>query len=241
VIILGGILKSLSKYIKEHYKRVYIKRELYEQLKALADSERTTVPDLIARMYKHYIQHNIIPNIRHNIQPNITEDSDIRGNIIPNIRHNTEGSIAQHVAQGGAKSRKSAFEIFMERGYVFFSDLARSRRVKDPERVYESIKRNAVMSGVRAVECDVEGDKVLLRADVWDAFKRKLSTVKTLDDKAVLDVLREEWEKRLYTLLVRSGVVHFDAKAKDWIFDTSMVREVAEEVGEEYTEDWEVD
>ena len=44
-------MKSLSKYIKEHYKRVYIKRELYEHLKALADSERTTVPDLIAKMY----------------------------------------------------------------------------------------------------------------------------------------------------------------------------------------------
>ena len=79
-------MKSLSKYIKEHYKRVYIKRELYEHLKALADRERTTVPDLIARMYKNYIQHNISPNI----QPNIAEDSDIRHNIQHNIRHNTE-------------------------------------------------------------------------------------------------------------------------------------------------------
>jgi membrane-associated HD superfamily phosphohydrolase len=31
-----------------------------------ADSERTTIPDLITRMYKHYIQHNINPNIQPN-------------------------------------------------------------------------------------------------------------------------------------------------------------------------------
>jgi len=50
-------LKSLSKYIKEHYKRVYIKRELYEKLRELADKEGVTVPSLIARMYELYIQH----------------------------------------------------------------------------------------------------------------------------------------------------------------------------------------
>jgi len=229
-------LKSLSKYIKEHYKRVYIKRELYEHLKALADRERTTVPDLIARMYKNYIQHNINPNI----QPNIAEDSDIRHNIQHNIRHNTEGNTVQHIAQSIVKSKKSAFDIFMERGYTFFSDLAKNRRVKDPERVYESIKRNALASGVRVVECDLEGDKVLLRADVWEKFRKKLGTVKIPDDKAVLDVLKEEWEKKLYTLLVRSGGVHFDYKSKEWVFDSKVVREV-EESEEEYAEDWEVE
>ena len=50
-------MKSLSKYIKEHYKRVYIKRELYEKLRELADKEGVTVPSLIARMYELYIQH----------------------------------------------------------------------------------------------------------------------------------------------------------------------------------------
>jgi hypothetical protein len=129
----------------------------------------------------------------------------------------------------------------MERGYTFFSDLAKSRSVKDPGRVYESIKRNAVANKIRVVECDVEGDKVLIKADVWDAFKRKLSTMKTPDDKAVLDVLREEWEKRLYTLLVRSGGVHFDFKSKEWVFDSKRVREVVEESGEEYAEDWEIE
>ena len=74
-------MKSLSRYIKERYKRIYIKRELYERLKALADNERVTVPDLIARMYERYIQPNISHNIITNIQPNIATSHNITPNI----------------------------------------------------------------------------------------------------------------------------------------------------------------
>jgi hypothetical protein len=162
-----------------------------------------------------------------------TDEHNIGGNIMPSTTDSQD-------TQSGAKGRRSAFDIFMERGYTFFSDLAKSRRVKDPGRVYESIKRNAVASKVRVVECDLEGDKVLIRADVWDAFKRKLGTVKSPDDRAVLDALKEEWEKKLYTLLVRSGGVHFDYKSKEWVFDSKVVREV-EESEEEYAEDWEIE
>jgi predicted DNA-binding ribbon-helix-helix protein len=85
---------SLSRYIKEHYKRIYLRKDFYEKLKELADKEGISIPDLIVKMYDHYI----MPNIRDNIMPNTAVSEkvslNIRDNIIPNIRHNITGSDA---------------------------------------------------------------------------------------------------------------------------------------------------
>jgi len=225
----------MSRYDK--YFNITVKREVYEELKKLAETHGLSVPDFLALVAKTY---NLMEALNKIINV-LGKSQYITGNIAnsQNITPSTVPNTTQHATQSGAKSRRGAFDIFMERGYTFFSDLAKSRSVKDPGRVYESIKKNAVASKVRVVECDLESDRVLLRADVWDAFKRKLSAVKTPDDRAVLDALKEEWEKKLYTLLVRSGGVHFDYKSKEWIFDSKVVREV-EESEEEYAEDWEV-
>jgi hypothetical protein len=79
------------RYIKSRYKRLYIKRELYEKLQALAEKEGLTVPSLIEKLYIMYISPNITPNIQHNISPNTAGQSltmsinpNIRGNITPN-------------------------------------------------------------------------------------------------------------------------------------------------------------
>jgi hypothetical protein len=227
-------IRYITKYVKEHYVQKKIRRDLYERLiKWCGGDGINACLEKALSVLESNIGTNIVANICENIVPNIgTNTGDSRSSSMPNTM--------RHVAQSGVKSRKSAFEIFMERGYAFFSDLARSKNIKNPERVYESIKRNALASGIRVVECDLEADRVLLRADVWDAFKKKLGAVKTPDDKAVLDALKEEWEKRLYTLLARSGAVYFDAKAKDWVFDTGTVREITKE-SEEYVEDLEAD
>ena len=231
-------IRYITKYVKEHYVQKKIRRDLYERLIKWCggDGINACLEKALSVLESNIGTNNgtnIVANIGENIVPNIgTNNGDSRCSSMPNT--------VRHIAQSGVKSRKSAFEIFMERGYTFFSDLAKNRRVKDPGSVYESIKRNAVASKVRVVECDLEGDRVLLRADVWEKFRKKLGTVKTPDDKAVLDVLKEEWEKKLYTLLVRSGGVHFDYKSKEWVFDSKVVREV-EKSEEEYAEDWEVD
>jgi hypothetical protein len=220
-------IRYITKYIKERYVQKKIRRDLYERfIKWCGGDSINTCLEKALSVLESNIGTNIVPNIGTNMD----------ANIVPN----TAGSRGTQSAQSAVKGRRSAFEIFMERGYTFLSDLAKSRSVKDPERVYESIKRSAVASKVRVVECDLEGDKALIRADVWDAFKRRLGTVKSPDDRVVLDALKEEWEKKLYTLLVRSGGVHFDYKSKEWVFDSRVVREV-EESEEEYAEDWELE
>jgi len=81
-------MRSLSRYIKEHYKRIYLRKDFYEKLKELADKEGISIPDLIVKMYDHYIMPNIRDNIMHNIADPEKASLNIRDNIIPNIRHN---------------------------------------------------------------------------------------------------------------------------------------------------------
>jgi len=61
------------RYIKSRYKRLYIKKELFEKLQTLADREGLTVPSLIEKLYSIYITHNIRDNIQHNITPNTAQ------------------------------------------------------------------------------------------------------------------------------------------------------------------------
>jgi predicted DNA-binding ribbon-helix-helix protein len=51
--LIGG-MKASSRYLKENYRRIYVRRELYEGLRKLAEAEGLTVPDLVARLYNHY-------------------------------------------------------------------------------------------------------------------------------------------------------------------------------------------
>jgi hypothetical protein len=48
---MGG---ALRRYIKKHFKNVTIKRELWEELRRLADEEGLTIPELVAKMYRVY-------------------------------------------------------------------------------------------------------------------------------------------------------------------------------------------
>jgi len=77
---------SLSRYIKEHYKRIYLRKDFYKKLKELADKEGISIPDLIVKMYDHYI----MPNIRHNIMPNTADPEKTTLNIRHNITKSDE-------------------------------------------------------------------------------------------------------------------------------------------------------
>jgi hypothetical protein len=45
---------ALRRYIKKHFKNVTIKRELWEELRRLADEEGLTIPELLTKMYRVY-------------------------------------------------------------------------------------------------------------------------------------------------------------------------------------------
>jgi sulfur relay (sulfurtransferase) DsrC/TusE family protein len=230
-------IRYITKYVKEHYVQKKIRRDLYERFIKWCggDSINTCLEKALSVLESNIgtnIASNIVTNIGENIVPNIgtnTADSrDIRHNIQHNIRHNTEGNTPQHIAQSGAKSRKSAFEIFMERGYTFFSDLAKSRSVRFPERLFEAIKRSALGNKVKLVEVKTDEDRVLLKAEKWEEFKKKLAEVKSPDEREVFSVLKEDWERKLFTTLSKAGAIYFHAKSKNWELDRSFIEELEE-------------
>ena len=47
-------MRASSRYLKENYRRIYVRRELHERLRALAEAEGLTIPDLLARMCERY-------------------------------------------------------------------------------------------------------------------------------------------------------------------------------------------
>jgi hypothetical protein len=206
-----------------------IRRDLYERFIKWCggDSINTCLEKALSVLESNIgtnIASNIVTNIGENIVPNIgTNTADSR-----DIRHNTEGNTPQHIAQSSAKSRKSAFEIFMERGYTFFSDLARSRSVRFPERLFEAIKRSALGNKVKLVEVKTDEDRVLLKAEKWKEFRDKLAEVKSPDEREVFTVLKEDWEKKLFTVLSKAGAIYFHAKSKNWEFDYDFIEELEE-------------
>jgi hypothetical protein len=46
--------KAKTRYVKEHYKEVKVRRGFYEELRRLAEAEGLSVSNLIEEMFKHY-------------------------------------------------------------------------------------------------------------------------------------------------------------------------------------------
>jgi hypothetical protein len=78
-------MKSLYKYQREHYRKITVKRELYEHLKKLARERGKTIPDLI----KDFIDTYIGGNIGTNTEKGRSIGTNIGGNIGANIGGNT--------------------------------------------------------------------------------------------------------------------------------------------------------
>ena len=235
-------IRYITKYVKEHYVQKKIRRDLYERLIKWCggDGINACLEKALSVLESNIGTNNgtnIVANIGENIVPNIgTNNGDSRCSSMPNT--------VRHIAQSGVKSRKSAFEIFMERGYTFFSDLARSRSVKHPERLYELIKRSAVEKGVKLVEVNTGEDRVLIKAEKWKEFRDKLAEVKSPDEREVFSVLKEDWERKLFTLLSKAGAILFHTKSKEWKYDYNFIEEPGdvkekENVEEESAVDWE--
>jgi hypothetical protein len=111
-------MKSLYKYQREHYRKITVKRELYEHLKKLARERGKTIPDLI----KDFIDTYIGGNIGTNTEKSRSIGTNIGSNIGTNIRHNT-AQRAERLSRGHVWCRKKS-EIRNLEGYVKWVELA---------------------------------------------------------------------------------------------------------------------
>jgi hypothetical protein len=87
-------MRALYRYQREHYRKITVRRELYETLRRLADERGKTIPDLIKELIGTYIGGNTgsSPSIGTNIGGNIGSSPNIGGNIDTYIGGNIGGN-----------------------------------------------------------------------------------------------------------------------------------------------------
>jgi hypothetical protein len=65
--------RSKTRYVKEHYREVKVRREFYEELRRLAEERGLSVPALVEEVFKHYTAPSIPahtgPSTGHNTGP----------------------------------------------------------------------------------------------------------------------------------------------------------------------------
>jgi hypothetical protein len=150
----------------------------------------------------------------------------------------TQGSTKteQHATKSG---KRSAVEVLRDQKVTCVSDLARAGK-KNPEAIIESARRGG------AVVVRTDEDVCAVDPEYWELFKKRLSEVKTPDDKEVLSRLKDERMKRLFQLLRKAGALYLDSTRKptEWVFDYNYIEE-PEEGGrrreEELPLDWELE
>ena len=103
-------MKSLYRYQKEHYKKITVKREIYDLLKKLASEKGKSIPDLIKDLIDTYIGGNIGTNterprsiggnidtyIGGNIASSVADSQRVQSNTMPNTtRHDEEPQVRE--------------------------------------------------------------------------------------------------------------------------------------------------
>jgi hypothetical protein len=117
-------MKSLYRYQKEHFKKITVKKELYEVLKKFADEKGVTIPQLLQMLIDHYIGGNKSSTYIGSNIGNYNIDSYKGGNIGTNsIGGNIGSNIIHNTAQGNTVTKcyeKSKMKYPVESNIAYF-------------------------------------------------------------------------------------------------------------------------
>jgi hypothetical protein len=61
--------KAKTRYVREHYKEVKVRRDFYEELRRLAEARGLSVPNLVEEMFKHYTAPSNTPSTVPSVPP----------------------------------------------------------------------------------------------------------------------------------------------------------------------------
>jgi len=104
--------------------------------------------------------------------------------------------------EGAGRRGKTAVEILREQGVVFESSL---KGVRDASRLFASLEASG------ALVFKAGGERVAVDRGFWEAFKSRLSSIKTPSREEALASLKGA-EARLFEKLVAAGLVYYDVK-----------------------------
>jgi hypothetical protein len=182
---------------------VTVRREVYEELKRLADAHGLDVPDFLALVARTY---NLVETLS-KLVSQLGESQHATGKP-PEAPKEPPGS-----APGGRKGgQRKAWEILREQGVV----CASAMRARDPHKVIDVLRDGG------AIVIASESDRCAVYPDTWMSFVEALAKAGSPDEREVAGRLRGR-AKQLFKMLRAAGAVHYDSKTKTWVVDTSII------------------
>jgi predicted CopG family antitoxin len=200
------------------YKKISIRRDVYEKLVELKEKQGfTSINDVISYLLAMENIHATISSMfekYHATLSSILEKHHATNSSMVSGAHATQSSMEpkQHATQGSKK--KTAIEILRERKVRCVSEM---RNARNPEAIIESMKKEG------AIVVRTEEDVCAVDPEFWDEFNRRLSEVKSPKDEDVLSKLKDERMKRLFQLLRKAGALYLDSKSKTWVYDYAFI------------------
>jgi hypothetical protein len=198
-VVVGG-----GRYTRYH--NITVKREVYEELKRLADAHGLTLPDFLALVARTY---NLIDTLNR-LASLLEARQHVAGNPTTAPRE-PPGDTASQGSQG-QKPRRSAWNILEQQGIVCTSTM----KARDPDRVIDVLRDGG------AVVIASENDRCAVYPGTWASFVESLARVGSPDEREVLGRLRGK-AKQLFKMLRAAGAVYYDSRTRKWVVDASVV------------------
>jgi len=202
----------MSRY--EKYFNITVKREVYEELKKLAEAHGLSVPDFLSLVVKTY---NLIETLNKTI--NLLGSSQyITGKILgeENVSYNikTNVSSVSDVSSSSQDSKKKGdvCEWLNREKIITEGEIAGKYPQDSRDRFFRKWKEVC-----KAIIIEGSKERSAVLPQVWEEFLRKISSVnsdKETDVKKVLD----KNEYKLFKWLKEEGLLVFSVVEKKWMF-----------------------
>jgi hypothetical protein len=206
---LGWVVVGSDQYTRYH--NITVRREVYEELKRLADAHGLTLPDFLALVARTY---NLVDTLNKLVSL-LGAGQHAAGNPSAAPRE-PPGDAVQH----GQKPRRTAWDILREQEIVCASTM----KARDPHKVIDVLRDGG------AVVIASESDRCAVYPDTWASFVEALSKVGSPDEREVAGRLKGK-AKQLFKMLRAAGAVHYDSKARRWVVDPGVVEEAGRAPG----------
>jgi predicted CopG family antitoxin len=200
---LGWAVVGGGRYTR--YYNITVRREVYEELKRLADAHGLSLPDFLALVARTY---NLVDTLSR-LASLLEARQHAAGNPSTASRESPVDAVQQ-----GQKPRRTSWQILEEQGVVCVSTM----KARDPHKVIDVLRDSG------AVVIASENDRCAVYPDIWASFVETLSKVGSPDEREVLGKLKGK-AKQLFKMLRAAGAVHYDSKARRWVVDPGVVEE----------------
>ncbi|MCC6014846.1 MAG: hypothetical protein LM564_03980 [Desulfurococcaceae archaeon] len=204
----------------DRYYNITVRREVYEELRRLAEAHGLSVPDFLALVAKTYDLVGALSRLTEVLGKSQYVTGNIpvsQGNPNPPIATSNPPPVTSSTTSASTaqqKSKRSAWEILEERGVSCVSEM----KAKDPDSVMDKLAEG----GAYVVSWDK--DRCAILPEVYEGLLKLLPEVKASDPERAITLLkaRDSRYARVFRVLYRAGALYYD-REEGWRVDEEFI------------------